>query len=314
MLARVVRNGLIEAEHDGAVCAVGLDGRVVASAGDLDRPFFLRSAAKPFQATVSQESGANLSLQHMALACASHGGQAVHVAIVRAMLAEVGLDESALRCPPAWPFGAGAQDQLVAAGHREPRAVWHNCSGKHAAMLRACVATGWPIETYLDADHPLQQRIAVTMHDVLGANHGPVGVDGCGVPAFRGTVRSMANAFARLAGDSRFSFAWNAMHRQPALTSDQSQPAAQIATWVDAAAKHGAEACLGAAVRGRIGVAVKVWDGSPRAVGVGMIAVLDQLGLVSPAAREGLRGISHPPVLGGGKPQGAIEPVVRLTW
>lgn len=314
MLARVVRNGLVEAEHDGAVCAVDVDGRLVASSGDLERPFYLRSAAKPFQATVSQEQGADLSLPQMALACASHGGQPVHIAVVRSMLAEVGLNESALRCPPAWPFGVGAQEQLVATGHREPRAIWHNCSGKHAAMLRACVAAGWPTQTYLDADHPLQQRIAGTMHDVLGATHGPVGIDGCGVPAFRGTVRSMAKAYARLAGDSRFSLAWVAMHSRPALTSDQSQPAAHIATWVDAAAKHGAEACLGVAVRDRLGMAAKVWDGSPRAVGVGMVAALDQLGLISPPARESMREISHPPVLGGGKPQGAIEPMVQLTW
>ena len=314
MLARVIRSGLVEAVHDGAVAAVDVDGRLRASTGDLDRAFFLRSAAKPFQATVSQESGADLSSHQMALACASHGGQPVHVAIVRAMLAESGLDESALKCPPAWPFGEGAQDQLVAAGHRAPRAIWHNCSGKHAAMLRACVASGWPIDTYLDPDHPLQERIAGTMQDVLGANYGPVGVDGCGVPAFRANAHSMAGSFARLAGDVRFAPAWQAMHRRPALTSDQGQPAAHIATWVEAAAKHGAEACLGVAVRNQLGVAVKVWDGSPRAVGVGMVAALDQLGLVSRTAREALRGISHPPVLGGGLPQGTIEPMVQLEW
>lgn len=314
MLARVVRNGLVEAVHDGAVAAVDMEGRLVASSGDLDRPFFLRSASKPFQATVSQESGAHLSAQQMALACASHGGQAVHIAVVRAMLEEVGLGENALRCPPVWPFGEGATERLVTAGHRQPRSIWHNCSGKHAAMLRACVASGWSVDGYLDPDHPLQQRIAETMHDVLGENQGPVGVDGCGVPAFRGTVGSMAQAYAILASEPRFAPAWTAMHRMPALTSDPGQPAAHVASWLDAAAKHGAEACLGVAVRHRLGVAVKVWDGSPRAVGVGMVAALDQLGLIPAPARAGLELIARPPVLGGGRPQGTIEPAVRLTW
>jgi L-asparaginase II len=314
VLARVVRNGLTEAVHDGAVAAVDIDGQLLASTGDLERPFFLRSAAKPFQATVSQEAGARLSTQHMALACASHGGQPVHISIVRDMLTEVGLDESALRCPPAWPFGEGATEQLIAAGHREPRPIWHNCSGKHAAMLRACVASGWPIETYLDPEHPLQRRIAETVHDVLGEDHGSIGVDGCGVPAFGGTARSMARAYATLADYGRYVPAWLAMHRRPALTSDTSQAAAHIASWLEAAAKHGAEACLGVAIRSRVGVAVKVWDGSRRAVGVGMVAALDQLGLISEAARQGLREISHPPVLGGGVPQGKIEPAVHLTW
>ena len=314
MLARVVRNGLVEADHDGAVCVVGVDGRVLAFTGDQERPFFLRSAAKPFQATVSQESGAGLTPQQMALACASHGGQPVHVAVVSDMLAGVGLDESALKCPPIWPFGEGAQDRLVAAGHRKPRAIWHNCSGKHAAMLRACVASGWPTATYLEASHPLQRRIAGTMQEVLGGDHGAVGIDGCGVPAFRGTVRSMANAYAILATEIRFAPAWWAMHRHPALTSDQSQAAAGIATWIDAAAKHGAEACLGVAVRNRLGIALKVWDGSPRAVGVGMVGALEQLGLVTQPARAGLADISHPAVLGGGNPQGTIESTVELQW
>ena len=314
MLARVVRSGLVEAVHDGAVAAVDESGRLLASSGDLDRPFFLRSASKPFQATVSQESGADLSAQQMALACASHGGQSVHIAVVRAMLEEVGLDENALRCPPVWPFGEGATQRLVEAGHRRPKPIWHNCSGKHAAMLRACVASGWPIERYLDPDHPLQQRIAETMAGVLGQNPGPVGVDGCGVPAFRGTVGTMAGAYAALAVDRRFATAWIAMHRMPALTSDLSQPAAAIATWLDAAAKHGAEACLGVAVRHRLGVALKVWDGAPRAVGVGMVAALDQLGVVPPAARAALEIVGRPPVLGGGVPQGSIEPAVELTW
>jgi L-asparaginase II len=300
--------------HDGGVAALDMDGRLVASTGDVDRSFFLRSASKPFQAIVSQEAGARMTMQQLALACASHGGQPVHVAIVRDMLTEVGLDESALKCPPAWPFGEGAKEQLVAFGHREPRPIWHNCSGKHAAMLRACLANGWPIEGYLNEQHLLQRRVAETMEEVLGEKQGPVGVDGCGVPAFRGTTRSMARAYARLAGSPRFSPAWVAMHRRPALTSDTSQAATHIASWLEAAAKHGAEACLGVAVRERVGVAVKVWDGSPRAVGVGMVAALDQLGLVSGAARQGLHLVSHPPVLGGGVPQGEIEPMVRLKW
>ncbi len=314
MLARVVRNGLVEAVHDGVVAAVGVDGRLLASSGDLERPFFLRSTLKPLQATVSQESGAGLSREQMALACASHGGHPVHIAVVREMLAEVGLDESALRCPPAWPLGEGAKERLIAVGHREPQPVWHNCSGKHAAMLRACVAAGWPTDGYLDRGHPLQQRIGETVRDVLKGDPGPVGVDGCGVPAFRATARSMARAYATLASDPRFVPAWLAMHCRPALTSDTGRADAQIARWLEAAAKLGAEACLGVAVRNRMGLAVKVWDGSSRAVGVAMVAALEQLGLVSGAARRGLSAISHPQVLGGGVPQGAVESMVKMAW
>lgn len=312
MLAHVVRNGLIESTHDGAIAAVDGNGRLRAVYGDVGRSFFLRSAAKPFQATVAQELGAALSPQQMALACASHGGQPVHVAIVCQMLAEVGLDARALACPPTFPFGTGARERLIAAGHRRPRSLWHNCSGKHAAMLRACVARGWPVETYAEPEHPLQVRIAEVMEDALGENHGPAGVDGCGVPAFRGTVRSLAGAYARLATDVRFRAAWNAMHRYPALTSDLSEPAARIAAWLDAAAKHGAEGCLGVAVRNTMGIGVKVWDGGARAVGVAAVEALRQLGLVPPGTGRYLEDVARPPVLGGGNRQGSIEPDFEL--
>lgn len=313
MLARVVRNGLVEATHDGAVAAVSADRAVQAWTGDRERQFYLRSAAKPFQATVSQEHGARLSSQQMALACASHGGRPVHVAIVHHMLAEVGLGEEALRCPPAWPFGEGAKEQLVASGQQEPRPIWHNCSGKHAAMLRACVASGWPIDEYQHPDHPLQQRITAAMEEVLGSDPGPVGIDGCGVPAFRATVVAMASAYARLATDRRFEETWTSMHRYPALTSDLGQPATRLATWLDAAAKHGAEACLGIAIRRRMGVAVKIWDGAPRAVGVAMVEALRQLELLPGVTGGYLADVAEPPVLGGGTPQGSIEPTLRLT-
>ncbi len=312
MLARVIRSGLVEAFHEGAVAASLADGTLVAAAGNVARPFYFRSAAKPFQATVAQELGAALSLEQLAISCASHGGQPVHEALVRSMLAEFDLDEGALRCPPAWPRTPAAGRRLAAAGHRRPRPMWHNCSGKHAAMLRACRAQGWPIEDYDDPGHPLQRAVTSTMGDVTGEDPTPVGRDGCGLPVFRVSTVGVARAFARLATDDRFREAWNAMHRFPTLVSDAGEPDAAIATWIDAAAKQGAEGCMGVAVRDRMGVAVKCWDGAMRGAAVGMVEALRQLGLLVGATDGYLDSVAMPEVRGGESIVGAVEPALEL--
>ncbi|HEY5578082.1 MAG TPA: asparaginase, partial [Acidimicrobiia bacterium] len=260
MLARVIRSGLIEAEHRGALAVVTASGEIKLASGDVRRPFFFRSAAKPFQATVAQEAGAGLSPEQMAVACGSHFANPVQVAIVCQMLDEAGMSAADLRCPPAWPLSEQARNRLVAAGATSPDVRWHNCSGKHAAMLRACRARGWPTASYLEESHPLQRRITEFLQRLTGEQAGPVGTDGCGLPVHRVSVLGLAAAYARLGSEPSMRQAWSAMSRFPPLTSDTDSVPARLATWTDAAAKSGAEGCLGLAQRGGVGVAVKVWD------------------------------------------------------
>ena len=99
MLAARTRSGLDETMHDGAVAVMSVDGTLIASSGDIDQAFFLRSASKPFQALVSQECGAGLGPLELAVAAGSHDGDPVHVALVEAMLAGAGLTDADLRCP-----------------------------------------------------------------------------------------------------------------------------------------------------------------------------------------------------------------------
>lgn len=311
MRVEVVRSGLVESVHQVAVAVSGRDGRLVAWAGDVDRPFFFRSAAKPFQATVSQRLGAGLSLPRLAVAAASHDGEPVHVAHVSAMLAEAGLGVDALSCPPDWPVKK-ASDRLVAAGERSPRSLWHNCSGKHAAMLRACLAQGWDPARYLDPDHPLQREIAAEMIEVAGEGCLPVGVDGCGAPSFRASVRSMAAGFARLAADPAYGEVVTAMHRYPALASGAGNPDAAIATALFAVAKRGAEGCLAVGLPGRGAIAVKAWDGSMRAAGPAAAATLDRLGWIPEGSRLALAPLLEPTVAGGSGKVGTVRAVVEL--
>jgi L-asparaginase II len=305
MRALVVRTGVTEAVHQIDAVVVDATGHRLAVWGDPDHVLYYRSAIKPVQAAVSQENGAGLCPEHLAVACASHGGFPVHLATVRVMLDEVGLSETDLGTTPGWPSEAAARDLQVRNGHRSPRRVFHNCSGKHAGFLRACVASGWPIDSYRSPDHPLQRRIEERVRELTGVEPAPAAIDGCGAPAFRGTLAGLALGFARLSSDPAYRAVASAMHRFPGLVAGARRPDARMSRWWHGPLKAGAEGIMAAGARG-IGYAVKSRSGSGQIAAVGMLEVMGHLGALSPAAMHALGEVARPPVLGGGSIQGWI--------
>ena len=314
MLAAGIRSGLEETFHDGAVAVTDPSGDVIAFSGEIKRPFFLRSAAKPFQAYVSQMSGAGLDPIELAQACSSHRGFPVHVAIVQSMLSKAGLDESALRCPHSYPLGQNARRAVLRASEPDPKRIWSDCSGKHAGFLRACVANDWPLDTYLEPDHPLQRRVIDFVSEIGAYPVEPIGVDGCGAPVLRTTVKAMSLMFARLGSDSRLVEVFEVMHRYPALVSANGEGDALIATALNGVAKGGALGCIGVGLASGVGVAVKSWDGSYDAADLAAVAALEAIGMTSDTASTYLEPIASPLVFGGGRSVGRIEPRLELTF
>ena len=94
ILVDVLRGNAIESSHCGALAVLDADGGVVASLGDIDRPIFPRSAVKVLQALPLVASGAaerlGLTDAELALACASHNGEELHVQTAARMLAKAG--------------------------------------------------------------------------------------------------------------------------------------------------------------------------------------------------------------------------------
>src|SRR5271170_1763500 len=103
IVAEVVRSGVTESRHRGAVAGLAADGGAVISVGRTDVPFLPRSANKPLQAAAMLRCGLGLDGELLALAAASHSGEDFHVDGVRKILSSAGLDESALQCPASWP-------------------------------------------------------------------------------------------------------------------------------------------------------------------------------------------------------------------
>lgn len=164
---------------------------------------YLRSSAKPFQAIPLIASGAadrfGLSEKEIALACASHNGEPLHVATAAGMLRKIGLDETALKCGVHEPFSAEVV-RLMRERHEKPNVLQNNCSGKHAGMLALALHLGAPIETYDRPDNPVQLMIGRCVAQFSGVplEDIAVGTDGCGAPVFGITVHAMARMYARL--------------------------------------------------------------------------------------------------------------------
>jgi L-asparaginase II len=300
-----VRSGLTESIHNVSVLATNSSGDVLYQTGNPDRPLFYRSAVKPLQATVALEAGVDLPPEHVAVACASHSGWPAQTAIVRRILSDTGLDESVLQCPEVWPLSQGARDLQIRRGVRSAKRVFHNCSGKHAAMLAACVTRGWPIDSYLAPDHPLQQQIVEIVTTSTGIRPEPVGIDGCGAPTMRGSVHGLANAFAQLSSSARYERAANAISRFPSLVADNDRPDGRLARWWGGPVKVGAQGQIGIGRHG-IGIAAKAEAGGSEVAVAAVIAAADDLGLLPDAMRSGLAAEATPPVLGGGVSVGEL--------
>jgi L-asparaginase II len=310
-LVRAIRSGLEESVHTGDVAVVDRLGRLVARAGDPDREVFARSSMKPLQAAVSL-SFAPLAFpdDEVAVMCASHNAEPVHVAAVRSLLSRGGVLESALKCPPMRPW-----DEETAAASPERKPINSDCSGKHAGMLTACRAQGWPLDSYRDPDHPFQDAVLQAVLRVTGLDQVKIGVDGCGVPVHGVPLIAMATIYARLSDahgwgglEPHIGRAVESMIAAPYLVAGRNR--ADTAVMEESGrivVKGGAEGLICASLLELgLGVAVKIRDGSPRAPGPALIHALGELGALDAAQVDRLALFSRPMVLGGGVPVGEL--------
>lgn len=294
VLTEVWRGPYLEALHHGSLAVTGPDG-VLLTLGDAARPFLPRSAIKPIQAIAMLRHGLDLDGELLALAAASHDGEPIHVEGALRILREVGLAAAALQTAPDFPAREPLTAWLAAGRGRE--AVAHNCSGKHAAMLRTCVRAGWPTDTYLDASHPLQLAVRQELSAQTGEPTGDPVVDGCGAPAFPATLVGLARAFGRIAG----AVSGPERHVADAFLA---HPEYASGTLRDEVAYHrevpglicksGAEGTLALGLPDGTGIALKISDGRHRATAPVAVAVLTALGHGTPT----LAALDPEPVLG----------------
>ncbi|TMR89979.1 asparaginase [Nonomuraea basaltis] len=315
VLAEVIRSGFVESVHYGSVVGLDPSGRAEVALGLVDAPVLPRSSAKPFQALACLVSGAALAgpeLRRLAIAAGSHTGEDFHVRLVRELLEDYGLDFRALGCPPSWPEDRAAMEELIRQGQGVSRERM-NCSGKHAAMLAACVANGWDVPGYLSPEHPLQQRVRSVTEELAGEKAAHVAVDGCGAPLFGISLTGLARAVQGLvtaAPGSGPRQVADAMRAHPEYVGGTGHQNTDLMRALPGAvAKGGAEGVLVVALASGHAVAVKVIDGSPRATTAIALGALRLMGCdVTPAAA-----FEHVDVLGGGVPVGRVVTALRRS-
>ncbi|GAA4539080.1 asparaginase [Amycolatopsis samaneae] len=301
VLVEVVRSGVVESVHRGALVVTAPDGEVLLERGDTTSPLFPRSSNKPLQALGMLRAGLAFDhepVENLALTCASHSGEPEHVKRVLAMLEAAGLTEHDLACPADYPLHEPSK--LTAPG---PRKAAMNCSGKHAGMLTTCVRAGWPTEGYEEPDHPLQRVIRDTVEEFTGEPVAATGVDGCGAPLFAFGLRGLAGAFGRLVRDEEARPVADAMRAHPWLVAGTGREDTTLMSAVDGLlAKGGAEGVQAYTLGDGTAVAFKFDDGGKRGAGPLAAAVLRRLGVTA----EGLDAL-HGTVLGGGRPVGELR-------
>lgn len=313
-LATVTRGGIVESLHRGYVAVVDAAGRVLWGAGDPCHVTYYRSSAKLIQALPIVASGAvdrfGITQLELAVICASHRGQDCHVEAVRSILAKIGLDESYLLCGVHRPVDGKQTRRLIREG-REPTPIYNNCSGKHAGMLAYALHVGYPLDNYVDAQHPVQVDMHAAVAEVCGlaSEQVIIGVDGCGVAVFGMPVANMAYAYARLAEPDAMPRHFHeaavrvrsAMMENPVMVGGDGDLGTRLMQAYPGRllAKGGAEGlfCV-AALKFGVGICIKVEDGSPRALPVIVAEVLRQLGMVE-------EGEPHPEALS------AMAPVIN---
>lgn len=305
-LAVLERGGLIESKHYGSLVALGATGDIVAVLGAAREPMWPRSTVKPIQALACLQAGAPLTGAALAMAAASHTGEDGHVETIRAMLAASDLDESALQCPPDVPEDRNTRRRLAQDG-AGPQRIRMNCSGKHAAMLVACVAAGWPTDSYLDPGHPLQQKIELLLAERAGEPIAARSVDGCGAPLLAVSLVGLATAvrsvIASEPGTPDRALA-DAMRAHPFYVAGTGQANTVLMERLPGTVfKRGAEGVIVAVCASGRAVAAKSIDGSSRATTTMALAALEAMGENVDAAAD----LRTTPVFGGGRPVGEIR-------
>jgi L-asparaginase II len=322
----VVRGTVAESRHRVHVAVVDADGNLRAAAGDPDLSTFFRSSAKPLQAVPLVEDGAfdrfGMTLEELALCCGSHSGSPRHVRTAEGLLARVGLDGEALACGPHPPLDEEARLSLVESG-LEPGRLHNNCSGKHAGMLALARAHGWETAGYHRLEHPVQGRMVAEVARWSGVPQEAVafGTDGCGVVCFGLPLRNMALAYARLAaaarrGDRGPAKVVEAIVTHPELVAGEGRVCTDLMRRAGGRlfAKIGAEGMYCVGVPGaELGIALKVEDGSPRALPPYVVALLRELDLISEDDLGALHAFVFPEMRNTcGDVVGTLRPVVSL--
>jgi L-asparaginase II len=259
----------------------------------------------------------------LALMCASHKDERMHVKTAQSMLTKLGLTVDDYECGSHFPSDTLTRHRMIRED-KEAQPLHDNCSGKHAGMLALAVGMGWdPVDYHLPG-HPVQDRMLreILRWTGLGEAEVATGVDGCGVVCFAVPLFQIARSFARFsvaaADNEGPAEIVRAMTTHPFMVGGTGRACTQV---MEAAAgkafvKLGAEGTyIGGIPASGLGFAIKVEDGGRRAVEVALVKVLEELGVLTETAVTAISHHGNPIVYNTrGEAVGEIRPAFHLEF
>lgn len=323
-LVKVLRGNQTESIHRGHVVVIDTKGTVLYQVGDPEFRICLRSCAKPLQALPIITTGAadrfNVTPAELAVMSGSLNGQDFQVQAIISILNKIGLDESHLQCGVHRPSHRATATTLEQAG-KKPTPIHNNCAGKHSAMLTLCVHHEWPLDNYLNREHPVQQLIVKTVASLteVPTEQIGIGIDGCGVPVFFLPLKNLARSYAKLTSTSNKAITrlMEATLSHPEMIAGDERLCTDImrALGKKVFAKTGAEGGYALSLMEKgWGVAIKIEDGNNRALEPVIIETLKQLNILTKEEEDTLKSYHHPFIKNHRKEiVGTIETQFRLT-
>lgn len=268
MRVEYFRDGLVEEFHEG-IC-VGLN--------DYDtEPYFLRSCAKPLQASLIIDCGINFTEKELALCSGSHAGEDCHIETAYGILKKIGLDESYLKCGIHEPLSRSMQDKMLL-NNEKASAIHNNCSGKHLGFLAICKANGWDLENYYETNHPLQVAVKKRIYELCEVNKNyPITTDGCGVPIVSMPLNNLAKGFKNL--NEKYPQIVNAILKNPYIYGGENRLDTEIIEKTGLLAKVGAGGlCVVFNTKTNDGFVIKMFDASMSARRFAVLDKINRLG------------------------------------
>ena len=292
ILCRVTRGELTESIHVAFAVAVDETRQPFYSTGDPQYLTCIRSSLKPFQAAASVKAGAvdaaEFNDEELALMCASHTGEKMHVKTAQSMLTKLGLTVDDYECGSHFPSDTLTRHRMIRED-KEAQPLHNNCSGKHAGMLALAKHLGQGTANYIKKDHPVQRTILEYVQYVSGLETIPTEIDGCSAPTPFMTLEIIAGLFQTLAAgnEPELKRVFEAMCSCPDLVGCSNHLDSNFIKSLTGrgVTKVGGESVRGIALKtqdkGPIGIAIKILDGNFRALPVATMKLLEHLELLT---------------------------------
>jgi len=214
VLLKTTRGGILDCAYWGSVFIAKHD-KIVKHFGQSPKTMiFMRSLAKPLQASIICDYNIikdyNLNSSEIAMFCGSHAGFGCHIKIMENLLKRFSLSCENLVLAPSEPLDTRDYDGVKTK-------LKNNCSAKHIMMLLMSKYLGFPLENYTNPNHPVQKLIYKKQEELSGEMPGYLTSDGCSTPLWAISYEGIIKAYYNLLNNKKYDILFSSIIENPEL-------------------------------------------------------------------------------------------------